>query len=229
MWKRTGEVSRQGPHRIEKCLCRCGATGWVRIQRDGSLRTKSCRACSKTGRPPVHGGDGTGAYRSWTGMMARCFNRHEPAYADYGARGIEACRWWQNFISFREDMGQRPEGHSLDRIDGTRGYDCGECPDCKRRGATRNARWATPEQQANNTRRNIVVEHNGKSLSLSRWGRETGINSATLFGRYNRGDRGARLFRPSIALRSYPIAKKKRDSLKPLRKNASPQKGQRKN
>ena len=80
-------------------------------------------------------------YYSWSKMRERCLNPNHVHYDDYGGRGITVCKRWGSFPAFLADMGERPEGTSLDRIDVSRGYS----PD--------NCRWATPEIQARNKRR----------------------------------------------------------------------------
>lgn len=80
-------------------------------------------------------------YHSWMAMKARCYNPNRRSYRWYGARGIRVVERWHVFANFLADMGPRPEGHSLDRID----YDGDYGPD--------NCRWATREEQRANQRR----------------------------------------------------------------------------
>jgi hypothetical protein len=78
-------------------------------------------------------------YRSWTSMLERCRNAKRHNYHRYAERGIGVCeRWQESFLNFYADMGERPAGTSLDRIDNTKGYS----PD--------NCRWATPVEQSRN-------------------------------------------------------------------------------
>jgi len=92
---------------------------------------------------PTHHGSGTPAYVSWAAMRDRCLNPKSTSYADYGARGITICkRWLDSFDNFLADMGPRPRGKSIDRIDVNGNYIKSNC------------RWATKKMQAKNQRRN---------------------------------------------------------------------------
>ena len=89
----------------------------------------------------AHGMEGTRTYRSWDGMLQRCHNPRNPRYPDYGGRGITVCERWCSFANFYADMGERPEGTSIDRIDNDGNYELGNC------------RWATASEQQRNQRR----------------------------------------------------------------------------
>ena len=117
----------------------------------------------------------TKVYRCWQSMKQRCLNKNDIGYKNYGGRGITVCPEWLNsFKNFYADMGKKPEGLSLDRIDNDGNY-------CKE-----NCRWATLEEQHNNTRANRFLTYNNKTQTMAQWAREFNISSSTLFGRIKR-------------------------------------------
>lgn len=79
-------------------------------------------------------------YYSWANMIQRCTNPKNHKYPNYGARGITVCERWLTFENFLADVGERPDGLTLDRKDNDGNYEPG------------NVRWATHKQQANNRR-----------------------------------------------------------------------------
>ena len=92
-----------------------------------------------------HGYFGTPTYRSWIGCKERCYNSNERSYPHYGGRGIKVCdRWLNSFENFLEDMGERPNGTTLDRIDTNADYTPNNC------------KWSTHEEQQK-TRRPVKV------------------------------------------------------------------------
>lgn len=115
-------------------------------------------------------------YRSWDCMIGRCERESDPGYHRYGGQGIRVCdRWRRSFAAFLADMGERPTGMSIDRLDNDRGYQPGNC------------RWATRREQSRNTRRNINISAFGKTMCLEDWAAEMAIHPETLRNRVRRG------------------------------------------
>lgn len=114
-------------------------------------------------------------YNVWHSMIRRCTISTDKAYKNYGARGIAVCEKWQrSFESFMQDMGERPQGYTLERRDNDVGY------------GPENCYWASRAQQSLNTRRNNILEYHGVKKSLSQWAQETGISRATIESRLKR-------------------------------------------
>ena len=108
-------------------------------------------------------------------MKARCLNTNAPNYTSYGGRGITICERWMSFVNFLADMGERPPGTSLDRIDNDRDY----CPD--------NCRWATPRQQSRNTRIARLITFNGETMRVVEWAERLGLNEYIIRSRLKYG------------------------------------------
>lgn len=136
-----------------------------------------------------HGMTGTRTHRIWVGMRRRCRDENASGYQNYGGRGIKVCPEWDSFEQFLSDMGECPSGYSLDRIDGDLGYEPSNC------------RWATLEDQNNNRRSVVLVEWQGKTLSIRQWSRELSIRHQTLYSRWKAGVRPPELFAPTFSPR----------------------------
>jgi hypothetical protein len=126
---------------VWSCRCDCGNTITARGYKLRQGHTKSC-GCLKAKGNPTHGKSRTPTHNSWLAMKQRCGYAAGETFARYGAQGITVCdRWLHSFENFLADMGERPRGMTLDRIDNAKGYEPGNC------------RWATHRQQRMNQER----------------------------------------------------------------------------
>ena len=114
-------------------------------------------------------------YSVWQGMRRRCRNPRATQFKDYGGRGISICPEWDSFDQFVADMGPRPDGYSLDRIDNDKGYS----PD--------NCRWAPRVEQQRNQRRTLKVVIEGTEYLVSELHHLTGLKNETIINRASKG------------------------------------------
>lgn len=136
------------------CQCDCGNEKIViegELTRKDSKRTVSC-GCYFKKTHTKHNMHSTATYQCWADMKSRCNNPKLPSYINYGGRGITYCDRWENFITFFEDMGEKPDNLTLERIDNEKGY-------CKE-----NCTWATRADQNRNTRRQYKLSSEGGPL-----------------------------------------------------------------
>jgi hypothetical protein len=111
------------------------------------------------------------SYRIWQDMLQRCTNPNRPTYRYYGGRGIAVCERWRSFQAFVSDMGERPDGGSLDRINNDGNYEPGNC------------RWATTKEQARNRRSNRMLEIDGERMPVVVASERWGVPRYTLYSR----------------------------------------------
>ena len=173
-----------GSVRFFLCRCDCGTLKQIDAYRLYHKEVESCgclRSEMVTQRNTKHDHAHRSGFSperlSWAAMKARCTNPKYKGYKNYGGRGITVCdRWFNSFESFLEDMGHKPtKSHQLERVENDGNYD----PD--------NCIWATPREQSNNRRNNIVIGHNGESLTLAQWSRRSGIAYGKLLYRFRAG------------------------------------------
>ena len=140
------------------CVCECSNVRWVDGARLRRAETKSC-GCMKGApthghtRRTTKGAPRSGTYSSWYAMIGRCTNERNTFFQKYGGAGVTVCdRWRKSFAAFLEEIGERPDGMTLDRIDTTGNYEPSNC------------RWATRKEQARNVRRNRYVLLDGERV-----------------------------------------------------------------
>lgn len=155
------------------CQCDCGTE---KIMRADGIKTSVSCGCYQIERVTKHNLSRSPEYKVLKSLIQRCVNKNCPAYPDYGGRGIKVCdRWLYSFEAFFEDMGKRPKGHSIERIDNTGNYEPSNC------------KWATQQEQVNNRRSNTLLTCNGKTQTIAQWKREMGLKRNNIEERLKHG------------------------------------------
>jgi hypothetical protein len=161
-----------------ECKCDCGNVITTKRSNLVNGYTKSCGCLAKKRlieRNYKHGLTETSEYKTWQNMIARCTNSNSKDFNHYGGRGITVCKdWLENFENFYFDMGKKPKGHTIDRINVNGNYEPSNC------------RWATMNTQAKNRRNSKIIEFQGVTKCLVDWAECLGINYSTLHSRIYR-------------------------------------------
>jgi hypothetical protein len=170
-------------------LCRCDCGNETRTVRSSLVNgtAKSC-GCYRSDRMSTltykHGERGgekrqkvSPEYKAWDSIKQRCFNPADKAWEWYGGRGITMCpEWREDFAAFLAHIGERPTArHSIDRINGDRGYEPG------------NVRWANWNEQANNRKNNRIVIWNGRQMTMKQAADAAGMPYKSVKGRVQTG------------------------------------------
>lgn len=164
--------------------CECGNEKIILGKSVTSGAVKSCGClhseCAKIQgkKKKTHGMKPPRLYAIWNGMKSRCYNKNNPKYKIYGARGVEVCKTWKkSFVKFRDWALSNgySDKLSIDRINVDGNYE----PD--------NCRWATQKEQQRNRRNNHIVIIDGKEMCLARVAERYGVNSNTLRNRIRNG------------------------------------------
>ena len=166
--------ARSGPH-YWNCICSCGNKKIIRGTHLKDGTTQSC-GCFKIEKVTTHGhtrkGRASPTYQSWNSMIKRCTNPNTKRYSDWGGRGITVCdRWLHSFENFLADMGECPEGLTLDRIDNDGNYEPSNC------------KWGTYKEQRYNQRKHknsVYLTFNGETKLQEYYARDWKINSSMI-------------------------------------------------
>lgn len=161
------------------CRCDCGQSCYPRTSALLSGMTSSCGCLNRENlkaKGITHGMSNTPTYTSYHAMVKRCNNPNDPAYPNYGGRGVTVCdRWLERFENFLEDMGNRPKDTSIDRINNEKGY------------SKENCRWSNRTEQQNNTRSNRKISYKGRDYSVKEVSEKTGIGISSIRSRIQLG------------------------------------------
>ncbi|MNH86337.1 hypothetical protein D3C73_387920 [compost metagenome] len=169
------------------CVCDCGGEGVFVSSNLKNGNTKSC-GCNKHLFKQTHGLNGTRLAHCYDSMKSRCYNENYYRFDRYGGRGIKVCDEWlddiENFFKWSYENGY-DDTLTLDRIDNDGDYEPNNC------------RWSTKKEQANNTKRTIMIEIDGVTKPLQEWCEFYGIDQFAVYSRRRRGIRGKALFKPA--------------------------------
>ena len=178
------ETESHNNHRRGMFLCECGNKVTTGLYDVSCGHTRSC-GCYHTERqrdPKSHGEtmgrNNSPEYRAWKAMKARCYNKNNISYVNYGERGITVCRSWLNdFSVFLNDMGRKPSPqHSLDRIDNNGDY------------KPENCKWSTKADQRRNNRQGVhPVTINGVTRLICDWAKISGVPEESISARLRNG------------------------------------------
>lgn len=162
-----------------QCWCDCGKSPIYVSHKLRRLQIVSC-GCHKSElarrMKTTHGCTKSPIYRTWKGMMARCYKPTRRNYHSYGGRGIRVCERWRDVRNFITDMMPTyVDGLTIDRINVNGNYEPSNC------------RWATSDQQHNNKTTSRYITALGKTQTVSQWMRETGLCHSTITYRFDKG------------------------------------------
>ena len=169
--------------RFWNCKCECGKELAVQASCLISGTVRSCGCFQKEAAAACQFRHGASTrkivlpeYSVWASMKRRCSSEKDPAYKNYGGRGIKVCEPWLDFKNFIKDMGLRPsENHTLERKNNELGYEPSNCV------------WATRMEQGSNRRNNKKIEFQGQCLTYSEWARKSGISQSQIGWRIKSG------------------------------------------
>lgn len=162
--------------------CDCGIEKVIYNQSVKLGRSRSCGCLCRertSAAKTIHGawrnGKETGAHLSWRNMIDRCYRPKNPRFDIYGGRGIEVCPAWHDFRAFLKDMGERPLGLTLERLNTNNDYSPSNC------------KWSTQKDQQNNRCNNHRLIIDGVSKTVAQWAEVSPISVTTIYARLYAG------------------------------------------
>jgi len=166
-----------------KCICDCGKEKDIigcLLTRKKGVKSCGCATIQRNKETHIkHGKRTSKVYNIWQGMKARCLRKTASQYKYYGGKGIQVCDEWLKFENFYKDMGDPPEGKSLDRIDSGKGY------------FKENCKWSTIKEQNSNRKTVIKIFYNGSEQTLydlwSQFAKPLGLHYSTMKDRLDKG------------------------------------------
>lgn len=176
------EPYHRGKYLYVDCKCECGSTKMIRESSILNGNSRCCGCLARTGTRKKHGLRNHPLYNTHHDMIRRCYDEGRKDYKHYGARGIVVCDRWRDeqagLANFIEDMGERPKGGELERIDVNGNYNKENC------------KWLTRRGQTNNTRFNKIIRYRGYSMTLSEWAHLLGVPATSLRDRVEKLNHG---------------------------------------
>jgi hypothetical protein len=158
------------------CRCSCGHEQLIENRRIVINDAHSCRKCANKGTPK-HNKYKTRLYSIWKNMRSRCYIKGNNNYPHYGARGITICKAWGDFMQFYSWSMENgyADNLTIDRHNNNGNYEPSNC------------RWVTQAEQLNNTRRNLLLTYERKTMTLKQWSKKTSTPYGTMRYRYKHG------------------------------------------
>lgn len=161
-----------------EAVCECGVSKTYELSNLKRGHVKSCGCVRFCGTKPTHGLSKTRLYKTYLGMIARCYDSTKHNYSHYGGRGITVCEEWRSDVSAFQKWAVENgynDNLQIDRIENNKGYS----PD--------NCRFVTPKQNANNKSDNRLITLNGITKTVAQWAEEKGVTYNTIWNRVKRG------------------------------------------
>ena len=168
-------VNKRNKHGVHAwCRCECGKESFVVLSDLRNGRRIGCNSCQHLKHSGVLSGKKTRLYSAWCAMRSRCYTKGNIRYHRYGGRGIKVCNRWNDFANFSIDMGEPPEGATLDRMDVNGNYEPSNC------------RWAFSQEQSENKVNSVRIKYNGRVRSIPEVSALINVHPATIYNRYRR-------------------------------------------